>query len=108
MAKTKVKERNSASKPSRIKQNTNQQNTNTMKNENKCFFSISLENGITITGVNPNEVKHFLTDLSQCVTDAIDSGLNDKYKNYKDYLYELKKQLDNAWVTIYNNQNKKG
>lgn len=77
-----------------------------MKNENKCFFSISLENGITITGNTPDEVKHFISDLGICLGDAIDSGLNDKYINWKEYIIEIKSNLDNAWWTIHNNQKK--
>lgn len=77
-----------------------------MENENKCFFSISLENGITITGNNPNEVKEFLIDMRLCIDDAIQSGLNNKYPEWKEYLIELRATLNNAWTTIYNNQHK--
>lgn len=34
-----------------------------MKKENKCFFSIGLANGITISGDNPQMVLSYLYDM---------------------------------------------
>lgn len=75
-----------------------------MKNENQCFFSISLENGITITGQNPKEVQNYLSDLRIAVVQAFyDEESRDKDEFWLDKFNEMKDQLLDAILTIYKN-----
>lgn len=70
-----------------------------MKNENKCFFSISLENGITITGKNPYEVREFLRTCHLATIYA--EEVSKKEYPYSTKVYaKLGANLINAIVTI--------
>lgn len=69
-----------------------------MENENKCFFSISLKNGITITGSNPDKVKAFLMDTFSAFVDC--ETVSDK-QGYKDFAKQCDEYIDMITDALY-------
>lgn len=78
-----------------------------MKNENKCFFSISLENGITLTGNNPEEVRTFLHEMHSAFYQLGDHYANNGLKIMMREAFETMKQISNAIDTINQNYQSK-
>lgn len=78
---------------------------NTMENENKCFFSVSLENGITITGESPRQVFYFLLDLKYALFTKYEIETNEKLTYSAKATLNLYNSLVNAAKTIENHIN---
>lgn len=75
-----------------------------MEKQNKCFFSISLENGITLTSKSVPEMLDFLYDLHSAFFELSDAY----YANNHNHLYKKASQtmtfVEEAIMTIKNNQ----
>lgn len=74
-----------------------------MKNKNECFFSISLENGITITGANPKIVVDYLTDMYVASIDCEKTSIKQGHKQYARIMQKYREEYINARMTILNN-----
>lgn len=76
----------------------------TMENENKCFFSISLENGITITGENQADVLNFLYDAHDAFFKLALGYIKKQFQRTADHAISTMKSIDNAIDTINNHR----
>lgn len=74
-----------------------------MNKENKCFFSISLENGIIITGNNLIEVRDFLELLNSALFWSQEIYKEDGKISLLQRANETREYIKDAAVTITNN-----
>lgn len=75
-----------------------------MKVENKCFFSVSLENGITITGENLSELLDFLYDAHSAFFEMTENYRKKHFQRLADHAFLTLNSIYNAIDTINNHK----
>lgn len=75
-----------------------------MKKQNKCFFSISLENGITLTSRSVTEMLDFLYDLHSAFFSLSEYHRKNGNSNLEENACWIMTSVGNAIKMIKNNQ----
>lgn len=73
--------------------------------EIQCLFSIKLENGIVITGENPQEVQQFLLDMHFACHDSMcwsmQESVDDSMSAWIEAMSDSEHMFHDAWFTVY-------